>query len=864
MKRIVLALLLLLLPVVCGDVSVYKVWSPYDPPNSPIVHVDISEQVLYLGIVNKDEYEHDVIVKVECEGKVWESGLIPLPPNSHVEKIVEVRVPVSDDEEHDAEISLIENGKTIASKTIKVRQYFPVDVKNVTCEDSYNNENSEVCYSNWFDVVLKSNPTAKSDYIAKVWINVKDGDDVIYDGKDNFKTVYIPFGEEVELSFKVPKIVLDKEKFTIETNVEIMNVTHSIEGIEETVQRRDKGGIYYDYHSTKKYYYFPVIVKDVELYRKIDENTSDIVKEFYKSSGILDDKIEDALSDEYLQKEDILPRYYVEDDPTLSILKVTIENKYDKDIVANLIVRYDNKVFSKLVKVDEKDTEDVMVPIYTTKGSKNIEISVRPVDVHSLIFNKSYSIDINPEAVSPVVIDRVILPSDEKIGKGSNYSGCVLVGKKYNMTIIIKNIYNRTLSGKITIEDDFEDKIANYTKEIPFTIEPHKTKEINVPIIFYKEVNGDLKITVSVKGGTKDYTSLAHFYAILPVDVIRVYYNNTLLGKINVIKGEGGIYSTKPIAGFNNTCVVALRNKLNSKLNCDVWVEVIDKDGKVRAKSDIKTVKLDNYSEAEVAFPIFFEEGFEGYTVAHIIPKSVENVDIIYTEGYGIHLVKISDYYGVGRYSEIDILGNEIPTGTHKVTEIISPVNIENLTYNSSGYILKAKIRNDKFPVNLTVQYWVDISRGSSIYYKSSIFQTNVYPKSEKELMIPLKLDELKSGVYNVTLYVKVNDFAIFNHKKVPAVLKKSITIRINGSEEVMQLESSEKEETDNGISKSYKNMTEIIQNKTYTLNNKEESKIKEPNTKNVETKNVENNSIFNKITGIVGNIVSTILGLFG
>ncbi|XRP96350.1 hypothetical protein ACO3UB_05250 [Methanocaldococcus sp. 16A] len=859
MKKITLVILLLLLPTVCADVSVYKVWSPYDPPNSPIMHVDISEQVLYIGIVNKDEYEHDVIVEVECNGKIWKSGLIPLPPNSHVEKIVEVRVPISDDKEHNAKISLIENGKTIASTTVKVRQYFPVDVKNVTCQGSYNIGNSEVCYSNWFDVILKSNPTAKSDYIAKVWINLKDGNNIIYDGKNDFKTVYIPFGQEVKVSFKVPKIILDKEKFTVETNVETMNVTHTIDGIEETIQRRDDSGIYYDYKSIVKYYYLPVVVKNVELYRKVDENTSDIVKNFYESADILDNEIRKVLSDKYLQKDDELPRYYVEDDPILSILKITVENKYDRDIVAKLIVKYNNRSFSKVINIDKKDTKDIIVPIYTKKGNKNIEITINPIDADSLIFKKSYNININPKPIPPVIIEKIILPNDEKINKWSNISGYILVGKTYNMTIVIKNIYNRTLSGKITIDDNFNEGIANYSKEIPFTIKPHRTKEINVPIVFYKEINGDLKITVSAKGSAKDYTCLAHFYAVLPVDIVEVQYNNTLLlGKINVIKGCGGVYSAKPIAGFNNTCVVKIRNKLNSKVECNVWIEVIDKDGNVRAKSDIKTVKLDKYSESEVIFPIFFDEGFEGYTIAHVIPKSVENVDIIYTEGYGIHLVKMSDYYRVGRYSAIDILGNKIPTGTHVVTEVISPVNIENLNYNHNNSVLNVKIRNDKFPVNLTVQYWVEISRGSNIYYKSPVFQTDVYPKSEKELTIPLKLKDLESGEYNVTLYVRINDFALVNYQKVPVVLKKSISIEINKSIREGEYGFSKNEKISDSL-ESYENMTKSSSNIKTKDNSSDIDNIQ--NTNNV---NSQNSSIFSKVAGVIGSIVSTILGLFG
>ena len=864
MKKIILTLLLLLLlPSIFADVKVYKIWSLYDNPNSPVIYTDINEQVIYLGIVNRDDYAHNVIVEADCNGHIWKSGLITLPPNSHIEKIVEVRVPVYDDKEHNVNIKLIENGKTISSTTVRVKAYFPVDVKNVTCEDSYKEENSEVCYSNWFDVILKSNPIAQSDYIAKVWINLKDGNKIIYNGINDSKTVYIPYGKEVKVSFEVPKIVLDKDKFTIETYVEIMNVTHSVEGIEETIEKRDNNTISYKYKSYVKYFYLPIIVKNVEVYRKIDENTSNIVREFYDSAGILDDEVYKILSDKYLQQKnnDVIPRYYVEGDPILSILKITVENKYNKDILAKLYIKYDNKTIPIIINLNATEDNDIFVPIYTTKGTKNIEVKIYPIDADKLIFEKNYSVNINPIPVAPVIIENVILPKDSNINTDTDIGGDVLVGKKYNMTIILKNIYNKTLYGKITIDDDFPKGVANYTKTINFSIYPHTTKKINVPIIFYREVNGDLKITVSVDGGAKDYTSLAHFCAVLPIDVIRVYYNNTLLlGRINAINKNGGIYINKPVAGFNNTCVVELRNKLNKDIVCDVWVEVIDENGSIKAKSNCKTVTLKKLSTAEISFPIFFDEGFEGYTIAHIIPKSLENVDIVYTEGYGIHPVPISNYYEVGRYSAIDLLGNKVATGTHVVTEVISPVNIENISYNDS--ILTAKIRNDKFPVNLTIQYWAVIENNSKIYYKSPIYQEEIYPKSEKSLKIPLDTKTLKFGGYNVTLYIKIDDFALYNNKKVPVILKKTLYFeKVNMAP------------TNENITMEIPNSKpEIVNNKTLQPTNKTKDKTEDVNKNStiVTLKNVENNtnsqskSLFDKISEFLKGIISAIVGIFG
>jgi len=855
MKKITIIILMMMLSIAVGEgVSVYKIWSPYDSPNSPIMHVDLSEQVLYIGIVNKDSYEHDVVVEANCDGKTWRTGVISLPPNSHIEKIVEVRVPISDDKEHDVKISLIEDGKTIASTTVKVRQYFPIDVRNITCETSYKTGDSEVCYSNWFDITLKSNPTAKSDYIANVWIVAKDGNNILYDGKNDNKTVYIPLGGEVKIPFKIPKIVLDKDRFTIETHVEVMNVSHSIEGIEETTQKRDNNGeIYYEYKSSPKYYYLPVIIKNVELYNKIDENTSKMIRNFYRSAQIEDEDIETALSDPYFQKTTSFPRYYVKDDPILAVLKITLENKYNRDVNADLTVKYKNTTIRRVVGIDKEDEKVIYLPIYVKKGSYSINVSVYPSDLTTLEFNKIYTVNVDPQPISPIIVEKIILPKDKNIESLNKLGGSVIIGKTYNMTICLKNIYNKTLLGEVILSDKFGKGVVNYTQKVSFTASPHKIVNITIPITFHKEVNGDIKIEVKANDAVKDYITSAHFYAVSPISIVRVYYNNTLLlGRVNIINGSGGVYTNKPVAGFNNTCIVILRNDLNSNITCKVWVEVIDKQGKVRAKSCVKTIKLQKDSEGELSFPIFFNEGFEGYTIVHVIPSSYDrHIDLLYTEGYGIHPVEIPQYYEVGRYSAVDILGNEVPTGTHVVTEVIAPILITHLKYDKDKNAILATLENEKFPVNLTVYYWIIAKNWSS-----SIYSVNLYPKSSKEVLIPMNLS---SGEYNITFYAKVDNFALYNNTLIPVILKKSIVVNISSK----------------NINKNNENNTKIgttegnVDLKSAELEsniNEKQIKMEEKNNTTTEKSNKESKkegSIFDTLGDFFKGIISIITGFF-
>ncbi|ENN95827.1 hypothetical protein J422_05808 [Methanocaldococcus villosus KIN24-T80] len=765
MKVRLLLILLLTLTISYGEISIYKIWTPYDPNLVPIMYIDINEPVLYIGIVNKDEYAHNVVVKAELNGETFTTVPIYLPPNDHMEKIVELRIPVYDDKVHNVKVSLIENGKEIVSKNIPIKCYFPIDVKNVSCQDCCEYKDGEVCYSNWFYVVLKSNPLAQSDYNAKVWINVKSGNTILYDGKKDAKTVYIPWGNEVKLSFKIPKISLNNnDKFTIETYVVVMNVTHSVEGYEKTELKRDENGIYHKYNSYKKYFYFPVIIKNIDVYNKIDRDNVDLVKKFY--SNVLDEELEEIINKRNYPIYGEIPRVYVKDETTLSFINVTLENRYNKDVIVKFIWEYGNNSYYKTIKINKNSDTSFILPIYSKPGNVNIKFSVNPIEVNSYIYNTSYTLNVNPKLIAPVIIKKIILPLDQSINEDVN--GTVLVGKWYNITLIIKNKYYKPLSGYIEISDNFEKGVVNYTKRVEFNISAYGVKKIKIPIIFYREVNGDLKVTLKTKNGVKDDCRIIHFYAYLPIEVKEVKYNNSILHKISVV-GNGGIYTYNPIAGYNNTCIVRLKNKLNKNISCKVWVEVYNKNGKLEAKSDIKFVKFKPDEEKTLKFNLYFNEGFEGYTLIHAVPMNLENVDVIFTQGLNYHLVQIPKYYEVGRYSHLSLLGLKVSTASHEITRVVSPISIKSLKFENNKII--AEIESNSFPTNLDVNYWINVNN-----YKSEKYSTNLPPKSSKVVEIPISLT---SGNYTIEFCAEVDNFLSIDGKKCPILIKKYLNISI-------------------------------------------------------------------------------------
>ncbi|WP_423792431.1 hypothetical protein ACPB8Q_06815 [Methanocaldococcus indicus] len=834
-----------------GNVEIYKIATPYDPPNAPMLHIKIDEQILYIGIVNKDDYEHRVKIVVECNGKKYDYGYISLAPNSHIENVIELRVPITDDKEHDVKVSLVDDeGKTIASKTFKIKVIFPIDVKNITCSDGYYlNKNTQVCFSNWFKITLKSNPYASSDYIAKVWIVAKSGNNVIYDGINNSQTVYIPYGEEKTIYFKIPEINITDDNFKITTYVEVLNVTHSVDGYEETIQRRDKNGIWFDYKSEPMTFLLPVVIKNIKVYNKIDDNTSNIVKNFYYNAWI-DDDIEKAINDKYYRKYVEIPRYYVKDDDRyLAILKVDLENKYNEDVNTKFVLCYDNYTVVRDIKLNKTSTGTLYIPIYPKLGNVKIYSEVYPdINYLKLIYRKETTLNPNPTPISPIKIVSISLPQEKSIIRGvSKNSGYVLVGKTYNMTITLYNIYNKTLTGKIIVYDKLNKKgIVNYTSNIYFIVPPHTKKDYNISIKFNREFNGDLYIKVVPDEGAKDSYATVHFNAIYPIRVEYLKYITPLV-KINAIKYNNSIYVNKPVVGIPCKVEVKFANKLNIPLNCEVYLEVINRNGTIEYISPKKDVLVENDSSTVVTFPITFKEGFKGYTVVHIIPKNL-GVDIIFGNGLGLHPVSIPNEYEIGRYSALDLLGNSVPTKTFKLTEVISPVYIENITINNSK--MYVKLSNKDFPLNITAEYWTS--------FNETPRTISIPPNSYKVVEIPLK--NINSN--KVEFYIKVDKFIILNNTIKSIVLKKEILIKdfqniSNIVENVVE------NETTNTTNTTNNNITNLKENITInpTTNNPspKNTMVKETqqNTSNMQKE--ENNGLFGFISSIISGIINRV-----
>ncbi|WP_457612189.1 hypothetical protein [Methanocaldococcus sp.] len=836
MNLILFVLLVTLIPSTFGEVVIYKIWSPYDPPAVPVYHIDLSEQVLYLGLVNKDNYAHVVKIQVSAGGKTWTYGPVYLEPNTHVEHVVEVKVPITKDGTQKVTISLLENGKVIASKTVNVDLYFPIDVANVTCGNNYQVKDGEVCYSPWFHVFLKSNPIAKTDYQAKVWIVLKNGNNIIYNGINDSKEVYIPLTDkEVEVDFKIPELKLNKDSFTIETFVKVMNITHSVNGYEETKLVRDDNYITYNYKSYPKTFYFPVIIDKIELYNKIDNNTREYIKEFYKN--IDDEELKRALNDDYFKNKIKIPRYYTKSDNVITFLKIYVKNRFNDNVKCKIILKYNNKELSKIIKLKKFEEKNVIFPIIVKPGNLKVLCEVYPVNIKTYIYEKNSNFNINPEPVAPIIIKSILVPNEKRL----NDKG-ILVGKRYNITVTLYNIYNKTLQGTLESSVDVPNYIVNISpKRIDFKIRPYETKNINISLICYREFNGDIKFNVYAKNGVKNYKSLAHVYAYLPVIVDYVYYKP--YGNVRISKVEsGGLYTNTPIAGKNNKVYVHLINKLSKDLKCKVWVEFIDRDGKATINSSIKCIEIPALGEKTVNFTMFFNKGYVGYTIVHVIPEDLKNVDIIFSKGL-VKLVKIPNVIKIGRYSNVDLLGNKVHTNIYLVTNVYSPISIKSVEVRNNSVI--AKLENSHFPTNITVDYWVEEQN-----YKSKIYSLTLKPKQEKIVEIPINITNSK-----LRFYVKIDDFLMVDGKKEPFVI--FTDLKVNRSIKMNETKSNKEKENVKVLENN------IVQNNSINNSSIENKDITKNKIKNEVKEVLENNVDQNKNSGILGSILRIFSSIF-
>lgn len=844
-------------------ISIYKIWGVGDNPDSSEIYIDPSTPVIYVGLVNNDPYQRNVRVTASYEENDFESAILPLSPNTHYEKIVEIRLEFDEVGEHDVDISLIdENGKEVDSEQTTVNVVSPIDVKNVTCQDSYvfdSNKNLEVVNSNWFTVTLESNYRAQTDYEVKTWISVVstdyDGDtnedieneDIYYNGKDDLKVVYVSYRSEKEVSFKIPEITADNDEFKIQVHTEIMGLHDYTNDLEETEMVKDTGIISYNYKKTAKTYQFPIHVASYSLFNNINGSNSEMVNDYYQSSKIYDKTIENALNAKFESK-NVLPRAYVEDDPYLSFLKVNLENRYDDDQTATVIIESSSGCLSKkTINIDENDADTLYIPFISRLADEG-EFNIIVYSNKYYIYNSEEDVDIDPEIVSPVQIYNISYPVDSSAALVSSNSGCVFVGKNYTMNVTLKNNYNRTLTGKLYVGDhydednSYESGVFETTEPITFKLSPKEKNTYSIDLKFNREVNGLIEVVVDTNGAAVDedddiagYSTMVHFDAYNILDIRKVWYNNTILPKIVTINEKGGLFLNYPLAGFNNSCAVSFESMVSEDITYKMWVEVYDSNGNLKATSDKKNVLVNAKSTSgnlqTADFDIFFEEGFIGYTLFHAVPlNDFEDVDIFYTEGSGTVSKDINPLAPVGRYSSIDLLSS-IPTSTNKVTEVVAPINIDDMAYteNNLNVVISSGL-SSIYPVNLTYFYKITISNDNKIIYKSPTYKDIIHSTESKPLKI--KLGDVDGETYDIVFEVEIPDFAMESGTYHSMILKKYLTIANN--QEIITHEENSEPET-------------YVEPKTEVENTGENSDLENQSATEEENR------------GIIGNILDTV-----
>ncbi|ABO35984.1 conserved hypothetical protein [Methanococcus maripaludis C5] len=790
-------------------IEIYKIWATGDSTNSQKIYLDLNNPSLNIGLVNTGPYQKNIKVEAKCEDETWESPIISLSPNSHSEKIVELRIKFTEIGEHTVDISLTdEYGKSVGSQSVRVNVISPIDVKNITCQESFisgTKSNLEIVNDNWYTVTLKSNAKAQSDYEVKTWIYVVSkgysGDpteegtsgniNILYDGQENAKTVYVPYHSEVELSFKIPEIISEDEDFKLQVHTEVMGLHDYTDGIEETTLVNSGGSISYTYKKTVKEFKFPIGFVSFSEFKDLNGTSEDYVSEFYKNSKIYDEKVESYLNDRIVN-ENVLPRAYVEEDPFISILRIEVNNRFDKKLDANMVLQSHNGYnVTKTIKIDPEESKTIYMPYFTKLNDEN-DFDIFLYSNSHYIYTLEKSLNIDPEIVTPVVFYNISLPNDELVSTKSDLSANVLVGKNYTAYVSLKNNYNRTLTGKLYVgehyasDDIYESDVFESSEPITFKLGPKEVISYPITLKFNKELNGPIEFVYEVQGPPNNedsdisgHSTFCHVNAYNALDIRRVEYNNTILPKIATLNENSNVFAEYPIAGFNNSCMVSVESCIPKDIAYKMWVDVYDSNGELKAISNEKIVVVKSKNVQEINFEMFFEEGFLGYTLFHAIPLSdFENVEILYTEGSGTVSKAIDPTAPIGRYSKIDLMGR-VPTSTTEVTEIVAPIKIEDMTYseNNLDMIISSGL-SSIYPVNLSYYYRVTISTNNETIYKSPTYKDIIHSTESKPLKI--KLGDVDGENYNIVFEVEIPDFAKESGKYYPMTLKKSLNIYNN------------------------------------------------------------------------------------
>ncbi|MCS3921385.1 hypothetical protein M2325_000058 [Methanococcus voltae PS] len=891
--KTILTLFLLLLtitPGLCKDeegVKITKIWNQGQNPMEGGPMIDTSSPIIYLSLVNYDEYQQNVKVVAEWDDITWESPYIPLSPNKHIEKIIELKPQFTEIGDNKVDIDLInDDGENIGSKSITVDVRSPMDVKYINCSGSYTEENKktlEYCTGNWFTITLKSNPYAQSDYEVVTWISAvstdydedsseseeEDNEDVYYNGVNDKKTIYMSLNSEKEVSFRVPRIESEDEQFKIQVHTQTMGLHSYTTNEQETIKKKVGNYITYDLKETKKSFSFPIILNDFEVLTKINDSYDNLLRDYYNKYKIQDEEILDYLNKDRYGNSELIPRAYLKNEKYPVIIKLNYTNYYDEDLEARIKIKDENEniQYNELCKFEESEysTKYILLNLLPDKNKIDISTELKTLSGY-YINNLEEDADEEYIEVPPITITDVEFPYDKDVQRISNHSGNILVGKTYPLKLTVKNMYNKTISGTLELSDEFIEGAVNYSEEeIKFELSAHETKTYTVNVKFNREINGDIsaKVIIPERITEDDHELKLHFNVFNIFQFGDMNYNNTVLPRATVIGNNGGLFVPQPVAGFENELFITLRNKLSVPVDCTMQIETYDLNGKLRAQSDIINTELKpGYSTIDYEtfnFKINYEEGFSGYTLLRIKPHD-EFKDFEYCYFVG----STSNIYPqmnakIGRFSNIDVL-SRIKSNTVESTTVLAPINIYDFEAHEEGLSLKLSSGLVIiYPVDLNFEYWISIYKDDEKIHDT--IPKNIYLHSMEVKPITLKFNEkLKDGnEYKIEINTKIPDFVSVNGVLKPVTLKKSIKIKYeNGKNSIVE----EKEETS-----TINNRYEIQNNNEETKDstNRDNMENQNTNTDVKTTSDVEENqdnssddmvsNIFNSITGAIKSI---------
>ncbi|WP_292459956.1 hypothetical protein, partial [Methanothermococcus sp.] len=811
-----------------NNIDISNIWESYTLINlnnnyeMHYIDVDVSPTI-YLNIINNEPYQQNIVLCIKSdEGTLWRSPLLSIPPKSN-NNTISAKLKFKECGSHKIHIDILDkDGNIVISKMATVYVADPIDVEYISCNEAYvnkSNPNIEVCNSPWFKIGLKNNKYSQSDYIVKIWIAVvsnnynkdanKNNNDtgILYYGKNSSKLIYIPKNCKSEVYFKIPPIIQrNSDSIKIQVHTEVMGVHDYTDGPAKTEINGKGLNIVYCRNTSCKIFVYPISLLNVEVITKLNKTTANILKKYYKRSNIDDEELRNMIEHYtyYNNNYNVIPRAYMKNDPYLAIIKLTLRNRYDKNIHGAVIVKNNLGTFTKNISLNNFETRDIYIPIYLNY-EKNGKIKI-VIYSNNYIYITSKNINIVPKRIPIVKIKSITYSYNNKSFNITNDYVNVLVGKTYLLNVKLVNNYNKTLSGKIVLNDNLKKGVVNYPSTISFKLKSNGENTLVIPITFYTGARGEVQFTVKTDDALAKYSKFIHFNA--QNIKAKLYYNGTFSPKIAIVNNNS-IFNHYPVAGCYNNFVVRLKNPLDEKIECLTWIEVVKGDNYVKNTSKM-VVNIPPKGFKTINFKIKFNEGFEGYILLYAIPTT---------------------------YHKYNNISNIAPIVTKSI-KVVAPLSI-NLNYytcntsknNSQIHIEIISNSTEVFPVSIHYNYWTELIKNNVSIFKSVKKHAIICPLEIKNIYI--KLGNLGEGNYTLNFYVEIPNFIKENNKYRPMILKRSKNIIIAkkgkmvnnnvvlnndnvDSYKIYKLNNASK--TKNNTKNIFKNIYQIIKNSIYKL----------------------------------------------